>query len=192
MTVSCRPAFVSAAFLHFRLHLRSLQKTPFTTSPATASTFSIYLPSVVYLAPSPLHHSSTIHFNHNPQTYFRVKYLTPPSCITLALTTSLFSTPKLPLQEIVIHVHYNAMPYSLESLLKRIDARWDIRENTRHMDHYMNGMLIHAKYDIKQLTVVASHLKRFSRRTAEEWDAIPKFFMDDSSHGKVSNEIILC
>ena len=85
------------------------------------------------------------------------------------------------------------MPPSLELLLKRIcDARWDIRENTRHMDHYMNSMLIHAKYDIKQLTVVANHLERFSRRTAQEWDAIPKNFMDDSSHGKVSNEIFLC
>lgn len=83
----------------------------------------------------------------------------------------------------MIRVHYNVVPYSLESLLKRIDARWDIRENTRHMDHYMNGMLIHAKYDIEQLTVVASHLERFSRRTAEEWDAIPKIFMDGSSHG---------
>ena len=85
------------------------------------------------------------------------------------------------------------MPPSLESLLKRIsDTRWDIRENTRHMDHYMNGMLIHAKYDIEQLIVVANHLERFSHRIAEEWDAIRKIFMDDLSHGKVSNEIILC
>ena len=85
------------------------------------------------------------------------------------------------------------MPRSLESFLKRIsDARWDIWENTRYMDHYMNGMLMHAKDEIEQLTVVANHLERFSRRTAEEWDAIPKIFMDDLSHRKVSNEIILC
>jgi len=56
----------------------------------------------------------------------------------------------------------------------------------------MNGMLIHAKYDIEQLIVVANHLERFSHRIAEEWDAIRKIFMDDLSHGKVSNEIILC
>ena len=93
----------------------------------------------------------------------------------------------------MIHVHYSAMPPSLELLLKRIsDARWDIRENIRHMDHYMNGMLIHTKYDIEKLTVVANHLERFSRRTAEEWDAIPKIFLDDSNHGKVSNKIFLC
>ena len=151
-----RSAFAFAAFLHFRLHLGSLQKTPFTTLP------------LVYFAPSSLYHSSiTIHLDHNPETYFRVKHLTSRSYITFALTASFFSTPKLPLQETVIHVRYSAMPRSLESFLKRIsDARWDIRENTRHVDHYMNGMLMHTKDEIEQLTVVANHLERFSRRTA--------------------------
>ena len=42
------------------------------------------------------------------------------------------------------------------------------------MDHYMNGMFMYARDEIEQLTMVANHLERFSRRTAEEWDAIPK------------------
>lgn len=183
LTVSWgRSAFACAAFLHFRLHLSSLQKTPFTTL------------LLAHFTPSSLYHSFiTIHLDHNPETYFRIEHLTSRSYITFALTASLFSTPKLPLQETVIHVHYSAMPHSLESFLRRIsDARWDIRENTCHMDHYMNGMLMHAKDEIEQPTVVANHFERFSRRTVEEWDVIPKIFMDDSSHGKVSNEIILC
>lgn len=93
----------------------------------------------------------------------------------------------------MIYVHYSTMPPSLESFLKRIgDPRWDIRENTRHMGHYMNDMLTNAKDDTEQLIVVANHLERSLRRTAEEWDAIQKIFMDDSGHGKVSNEITLC
>ena len=88
LTVMGRPAFAFAAFLHFRLHLGPLQKTPFTTLP------------LVYFAPSPLYHSSiTFREFDNPEKHFRVKYLTSRSYITFVLTASPFSTPKLPLQE---------------------------------------------------------------------------------------------